>query len=189
MSRRLLRRSVSDMANLIITLAASATNLVPHRKIVFLGSIAPLLAVAALPILFGIDTPSVEASSTLNCYDRAGNYEPCIARANTSPSNQFGSRTIEPHQSVTWTTTALYQQAIWPTNSGNKPENWTTAAADPTANLTTSGITAQRSSAPGKRPSICGRHLIPCFFSALRRQLTHIASVAAGQVRLARERL
>jgi hypothetical protein len=39
--------------------------------------------------------------------------------------------------------------------------------------------------------AICRQRLIPCFFSALRRRLTHIASVAAivGRARPDRERL
>jgi hypothetical protein len=39
--------------------------------------------------------------------------------------------------------------------------------------------------------AICGRRLLPCFFSALRRGVTHIAFVAAtvGQPRPAREHL
>jgi hypothetical protein len=59
----------------------------------------------------------------MSCYDGAGKYEPCVTRANMSPS-QFNSRTIELPQSVSWTTTALYQQAIWPSNrSGGKLDN------------------------------------------------------------------
>ena len=188
MSCRQLRHPVLDAINSIITLAANATNLVPNSKILFLGAFAPILVIAALPILFRADTPTVQTSSTLSCYDGAGNYEPCVTRANMSPS-QFNSRTIELHQSVSWTTTALYQQAIWPTNAIDQPENWTIRAVDQAPSSTTNAPTAQRSSASGKRPSLCGRHLIPCFFSALRRRLTHIASVAVGQARLAREHL
>jgi len=151
----------------------------PFGKILFLGAFASLLAVVAVPILFRADMQSAAANRTLNCYDSGGNYEPCVTRASASPS-QFNGRTTGAHQPANWTTTALYQQTIWPTNAVDQPVNWTTSAPP-----------ARRSSTPGKRPATCGRHLIPCFFSALRRGVTHIASVAAtvGQARPAREHL
>jgi hypothetical protein len=175
MSGRQVRRPVSDTAKPIVPLAANATNSVPHSKILFLGAFAPLVVVVAVPILFRVDMPSV----AVNCYDSAGNYEPCVTRASASPS-QFNGRTTEAHQPTSWTTTALYQQAIWPTPIVDQLSNWTTSAP-----------AARRSSTRGKRPATCGRRLMPCFFSALRRGLTHIASVAAtvGQARPAREHL
>src|SRR5215469_11334095 len=140
--------------------AAKATNLIVRSKILFLGAFAPLLVVAAVPMFFPADVPSVEAHSTLNCYDSAGNYEPCVTRA-YQPS---------------WTRTALYQQAIWSTNAVDQP-----------ANLTKSAPAARRSSTSRKRPATCARRLIPCVFSALRRRLTHIASMV--QTQPAREHL
>jgi hypothetical protein len=190
MSGRRMRRFVSDTAKPIIPLAAKATNSVPHGKILFLGAFAPLLVGVAVPILFRADMPSVAANSTLNCYDRDGNYETCVTRTSASPS-RFNGRTTDAHQAPSWTTTALYQQSIWLTTTVDQSANWITSAVDQPANSTTSPPAARRSSTPGKRPAICGRRLIPCFFSALRRGLTHIAYVAAtvGQPRPARERL
>jgi hypothetical protein len=185
------RCRVSERANPIIAFAINATNLVPNRSILYLGAFAPLLVVATLPISFRADAPSVEASSTLNCYDSAGNYEPCETRAGTSPSqfNSLNSRAIELNQPVSWTTTALYQQAIWPTPAVDQTENWPTSVVNQPTNSRTSAPTAQRSNTSGRRSSICGRRLIPCFFSVLRRRLTHIASVVVGQPRLTREHL
>jgi len=183
------RRFVSYAAKPIITLAAKTRNSIPHGKILLLGAFAPLLVGIAVPILFRADVPSVTANSTLNCYDSDGNYEPCVTRAGASPS-RFNSRTTGTHQPPSWTTTALYQQAIWSTTTFDQPASWTTSAVEQLANSTTSPPAARRSSTQGKRPA-CGRRLIPCFFSALRRGLTHIASVAAtvGQARPAREHL
>ena len=160
----------------------------PFSKILFLGAFASLLVVVAVPILFRADMQSVAANRTLNCYDSAGNYEPCVTRANASPS-QFIGRTTGAHQPASWTTTALYQQAIWRTNAVDQPANWN--AVDQPANRTTSAPPARRSSTPGKRLATCGRRLMPCLFSALRRGLTHVASIAAtvGQARSAREHL
>ena len=182
-----LRRPVSDAAKPIIPLAATATNSVPHSKNLFLGALAPLIVVVAVSILFRAGMP---ANSTLNCYDSAGNYEPCVTRASASPS-QFNGRGSGVDQPASWTTTALYQQTIWRTTTIDQQAIWPTTTVDQPANLTTSAPAARRSSTPGKRSAICGRRLIPCFFSALRRGLTHIASVAAtvGQVRPTRERL
>jgi hypothetical protein len=166
------RRPVSDTAEIIMHFAANSADLVPRRKILVLGAFAPLLVVAAVSVFFRADVPSVEAYSTLNCYDSAGNYEPCGASASTSQVND--RTTVIYHPS--WTATALYQQAIWPTNAVDQPEN-----------LTKSAPAARRGSTLRKRSATCARRLIPCLFSALRRRLTHIASV--GQTRLARERL
>lgn len=187
MSRRV-RSPVSDPAKPSYPFAATAAKLVPHSKLV-LGVFAPLLVVVAVPILFRADMPSVATNSTLNCYDSAGNYEACVTPAGASPS-QFNDRTTGAQQLASWTTTALYQQAIWPTTTVDQPANWKTSAIDQSTNLITSAPAARRST-PGKRSAICARRLIPCFFSALRRGLTHIASVAAtaGQARPAKEHL
>ena len=72
------RRRVSDTAEIIMQFAAKATNLILRSKILFLGAFAPLLVVAAVSMFFRADVPSVEAHSTLNCYDSAGNHEPCV---------------------------------------------------------------------------------------------------------------
>ena len=101
--------------------AVYATNSISHSKVVFLGAFALLVAVAAVPISFRADRPPMKANSTLNCYDSAGNYEPCVTRASVSPS-QFNEGTTEAHQPARWTTTALYQQAIWPTTAVDQPQ-------------------------------------------------------------------
>lgn len=183
MSGQQVRHFVSDTTKAIIPLAAKARNLILYGKILFLAAFALLLSGIALPILFRANLPSATVNSTLNCYDSDGNYEPCVARTGASPS-QFNGRTTGTHQTPSWTTTALYQQAIWSTTTVDQPASWTTSAVDQPENSTTSPPAARRSSTPGKRPA-CGRRLIPCFFSALRRGLTHIASVAAavGQAR------
>jgi hypothetical protein len=182
------RRPVSGAAKTLIPLAAKATSC-PHFKIPFLVVFATLLVVLAAPILFRANIPSVTADSTLKCYDSAGNYEPCATRASASRS-QFNGRTTRTQQPPSWTTTALYQQTIWPTTALDKSAIWPGTAVDEPADWTR-GAAARRSSMPGKRSALvtCRRRLVPCFFSALRRGLTQIASVAVGQVRRARERL
>ena len=161
MSGRQVKHFVSDTTKPIIPLAAKATNMIPYGKILFLAAFAPLLAGIAVPMLFRASLPSVTVNSALNCYDSDGNYEPCVTRTGASPS-RFNGRTTGTHQTPSWTTSAVDQ-----------PEN-----------STTSPPATRCSSTPGKRPA-CGRRLIPCFFSALRRGLAHIASVAAtvGQAR------
>jgi hypothetical protein len=162
----------------------------PFGKILFLAAFASLLVAVAVPLLFRADMQSVAANRTLNCYDGAGNYEPCVTRTSASPS-QFNGGITGAHQPASWTITALYQQAIWPTNASVQPANWTSSAVNQPENRTTNAPPARRSSTPGKRPAICGRRLMPCLFSALRRGLTHVASIAAtvGQARSARVHL
>src|SRR5262249_15509182 len=92
--RRWLRRPVNP-------LVGGTARVVPHRKTPFLGLFAPLLVVIALP-LFRTDIPSAAANSTLNCYDRAGNYESCETPAGAPPS-QFNGRPTEAHQLASWT--------------------------------------------------------------------------------------
>jgi hypothetical protein len=159
-------------------------------KVLFLGVLAPLLVVIAALILFRADMLSASANSTLNCYDSAGNYESCATRASASPS-PFNGRTTTAHQLASWTATALYQQATWTTIAADQPANWTTNAVDQPADRTTSAPVTRRSVALGKHATSGRQRLVPCFFSALRRGFTHIASVAAtvGQARPARERL
>jgi hypothetical protein len=182
--------SVSDTVKPISHLAGKATISVSLRKILLLGAIAPLLVIAAVPILLGTEMPAGETDSKLNCYDRVGNYEPCVTRATVSPSHVNG-RTTAAHQPASWTTTALYQQAVFPGTVVDHPADWTTSTVDQPASSTISVPATRRSSTLGKRQTICGRRLIPCLFSALRSGFTHIASVAAtvGQARPAREHL
>jgi hypothetical protein len=160
----------------VIPLAANATNSVPHSKILVLGAFAALLVVVAVPILFG---PPRAANSTLKCYDSAGNYEPCSTPASAFPP-RFNGPTAEADQPPRWATTALYQ-----------PDSRVTSALDQPAGWTTSAPVARRSSTPEKHVALasCEHRLIPCFFSALGRGITHIASVAAnvGRARPASE--
>jgi hypothetical protein len=202
MSGQRVRRPVSDWAGSIILFAASATKLLSRGKVLLPGAFAALLAVVAVPILFEADMPSVAADGTLKCYDSSGNHEPCVAQASASPS-RFSAEIAAVLRPPSWTTTALLQQSDWTTPAVDQPANWTTAAADQPANETTTAVDqpANGTSEPVGRRSfqsarrhamaICRRHLIPCFFSTLRKGLTHIASVAAtmGRARPVREHL
>lgn len=172
------RRPISDTAEILVPLAANATNWIPQSKILLLGTLSAFLMVVAIPILFG---SPFAANSPLKCYDSAKNYEPCSMRATASAPPSDGG-TIEPHRPPSWTTSALYQQEVWVTSAVEQPASWTTSAP-----------VARRTNTPekGRASATCGRRLIPCFFSALGRRLTHIASAAAnlGRARPARERL
>ena len=180
MSGRRARRPVLDTAESVIQFAANAANSIPRSKILLLGTFAALPVIVAVPMLFQADMPPAAADSTLKCYDNAGNYQPCLTRASAAPS-RFDGRTTWTIRPPTWTTTALYQEASWATTAVDQPVNSTSAPV------------ARRSGKSGKRLALaaCGRHLIPCVFSTLRRGLTHIASVAAimGRARPAREHL
>jgi hypothetical protein len=184
MSRWRARRPISDTADILIPFAANAANWIPQSKILFLGVLPALLAVAAVPMLF--ESPFA-TNSTLKCYDSAKNYEPCLMRASASPE-PFDGRTAEPHQPPSWTTSALYQQEAWVTSTVEQPASWTISA--PVARHSS---TPEKGSTPEKSraSAACGHRLIPCIFSALGRKLTHIASAAAnlGRARPARERL
>jgi len=176
MRDRQLRRAVSDAGKTAFLFAAKI-NSVPHRKILF-GALAALLAVVAVPLLFRGDMQQAAASSTLKCYDSAGEYEPCETRAGASAS-RVNSRTIAAHLSAGWITTALY-----------RPESWKTAALEQPENSAANAPAARRSGTSRKHlASACGRRLLPCFFSALRRGVTHFASAAAAQARPVREHL
>jgi hypothetical protein len=179
MSDQRVKTPVAEKARPIMPPAAKATNPVPPGKILCLGALAPLLVVAAVPVLFRANVNAVEANSTLNCYDSAGSHEPCVAREAESPSQSDGG-SAGTQQLASWTTSALYHQAIWPTTGLAQPANWTIGTVDQPVNETTSAPAARRGTTSGRRPAVCGRHFIPCFFSALRRGLTHIASVAAN---------
>jgi hypothetical protein len=174
-------RSVSDRAESVIQFAANATNSIPHSKILLLAAFAALPVIVTVPILFRIDTPSVAADSTLKCYDSAGNHVPCLTQANAAPARVI-DRTNSTLRPPAWTTTALYQEANWATTSAvDQP-------ADSTSAPLTSAPVARHGNKFGKRLglSACGRRLIPCVFSTLRRGLTHIASVAASMGRARR---
>jgi hypothetical protein len=173
-----MRRSISDTAEAVISFAPNARNSVPNSKILLLGTFAALLVLVAVPIFFRVDIPQATASSTLKCYDSAGNHEPCLMHASASQP-RFDDRTTDhPHQPPSWITTALYQPASWATTALHQP-------ASGTATVPAAG----RSNTPGRRAgfAVCRQRLIPCFFSALRRRLTHIASL--GRARPDRERL
>lgn len=180
MNAQRVRHAVSTAAGTIIRLAAKAANSVSHRKTLIVAGCAALLAVAAVPTLFRAGRPSAAATSTLKCYDGTGNYEPCLARASAAPTRS-SSRTNGDHRPPSWITAALYQEP-----------NWATPAVDQPANSTASAATAGHNTRLRRRPAFaCRRRVIPCFFSALRRGVTHLASVAAtaAQARPAREHL
>jgi hypothetical protein len=184
----------SDTADTVIPFAASATNSASHGKILRLGAFAALFAVVAVPTLFEADVPSVAANSTLKCLDSFGNYEPCVTQASAPPSRPAG-RTTEVHQPASLTATTPYQSASWTATAPSQQASWATTAVDQPANPTTDApAAAQRSNTPVKRPASarCRRSSIPCFFSALRKRIAHIASAVAvaGQPKPgARERL
>jgi hypothetical protein len=173
-----MRRPISDTAETVIPFTRNARNSVPNSKILLLGTFVALLVLVAVPIFFRVAIPQVTASSTLKCYDSAGNHEPCLMRASASPPGFDGRTTDHPHQPPSWITTALYQPASWATTALHQPASGTTTAP-----------AAGRSSTLGRRAgfAICRQRFIPCFFSALRRRLTHIASL--GRARPDRERL
>jgi hypothetical protein len=173
MSGRRVGRLVSDTAESVIAFAADAANSVQSTAVLLFAAFATLLAVAAIPILIRADMPSVGVNSILKCYDRAGNYEPCPVRASASQSRFNGAR-VGTDQPASWAATALYLQ-----------ESRAIIAADQPANGKTSAPSARRSTAPQKRTAsaICGRHLIPCIFSAFRKGVTHLASVAATEAK------
>lgn len=176
MSDRQVRRADSDAAETAFPYAAK-TNSGPRRKFL-LGAFATLFVVVAVPVLFRADMQLVAANGTLKCYDRAGKSEPCVTHANASGSPSHG-RAARLHLAASWMTTALY-----------RPESWQTATLDQTENSAASAPAARRTGTPRKHlASACRRHLLPCFFSALRRGVTHFASAAAAQARPARERL
>jgi hypothetical protein len=169
MSGRQVRRLVSYTAETVLAFAASAANSVQYGKVLPLGAFATFLVVVTAPILFRADVRPVGANSTLKCYDSAGNYELCPARASASLSLINGPTTW-PYQPASWATTARYQQ-----------ESRTSADVDQAAHWRTGAPAARRSVTPRKRMAlaICGRRLIPCVFSALRKEVTHLASAAA----------
>lgn len=181
-------RLVSDTAETVIAFAANAAKSVQYRKVLLCGAFAALLAVAAVPILVQADMPSVGANNTLKCYDRAGNDQPCPARGSASLSRSDGP-TAGIYRPASWAATALYLQESPAIAAADQPAPATTAANQPAAaaDQSASGKTnapATKHSAPPQRriaSAVCGRHLLPCVFSAFRRGITHLASVAATE--------
>lgn len=175
------RHAVSVVAETVIAFATKATHSIPHRRVLLLGAPAALLVAVAVPILSFADLPSGPATGTLKCYDSAGNYESCAARASASPA-QLNGRTGGPHRLPGWITSALYLEATSAAGAVEQPANGTTNAG-----------AARRIGASRKHiaSAACSRRVIPCIFSALRRGVTHIASAAANlsQPRPAREHL
>jgi hypothetical protein len=211
MSGRRVRQTVLDAAETIVSFAVSATKSLLRSKILLSGAFAVLLLLVAIPILFEADMPPVAADGTLKCYDGAGNHEPCVARATTPPSRSNGPTTAAVRP-PSWMTTALFQQSSWAATAGDQQASWATSEGDRQASLATSEDDRQESlttaeadqpanstSAPAARRSVkwgrrqamaaCRRHLIPCFFSTLRKGLTRIAYVAASMARPPREHL
>jgi hypothetical protein len=189
-----LRRLVFGSSGAFIPLAANALNSVSHSRFRLLVVVAALLVIVAIPILCAPDVssaagdgtltcydsagnsifcrsrmPMLTANSTLKCYDSAGRYESCATLAST-PLSENNDPTIGNDQPATVTTTASYREP-----------NPTFAPANQSTNWAASAPTALPASAPEKRraAAACGRRLIPCFFSALRRGVTHVALVAS----------
>lgn len=160
---------------------------------------------AGMPILCRGDKLPVAANTTLKCYDPAGNYQPCVTQARTWPLRPIAARrsadltTTAPYQEANAASIApgqqasgSYQQASRATASSDQRANPVAAAPEQQASATTSLVVqpaywtaaaavARRNMAPAKRrlAARCRRHSLTCFFSALRRGVTHIASVAA----------
>ncbi len=189
-----LRRLVFGSSGAFIPLAANALNSVSHNRFRLSMVVAALLVIVAIPILCAPDVSSAEgdgtltcydsagnsifcrsrmpmltANSTLKCYDSAGRYESCATLA-SAPLSEINAPTIGNDQPATVTTTASYREP-----------SPTFAPADRLANWTASAPVALPASTPEKRSTAvaCGRRLIPCFFSALRRGVTHVALVAS----------
>lgn len=201
--RRVKQRPVSDAAESVLRYAAKATKSLPRTKILLSGAFATLIVAVAVPILF-VAAP-VAADGTLKCYDRAGNYEPCVTQVTqvSTPPSRSNDQPIAVPRPPSWTKIALYQQANWAASAIDLPASWTTAAADQPTNETTAAVDqpAISTGAPvGRRNAkwakhqaslACKRHLLPCIFSTVRNGLTHIASAAASlvQPRPAKEHL
>jgi hypothetical protein len=178
------RRLVSDAAGTAIAFTANAAKSVQYGKVLLLAALTALVVVVAVPIFIRADMPSMGANDTLKCYDRAGNYQPCPARASASLSRSNGPP-AGTYQPASWATVALYQRESSPTIAVALSERESPppiaaeqpASAKANAPATKRSITLRRRTASAN----CGRHLIPCVFSALRRGVTHLASVAATE--------
>jgi hypothetical protein len=122
-------RSISDTAETVIPFALNAKNSVPNSKVLFLGTFAALLVLVAVPTFFRVAIPQVTASTTLKCYDSAGNHEPCLMRASAAPLRFDGRTTDHPPQPPSWITAALYQPASWTTTALYQPASWATSTS------------------------------------------------------------
>jgi hypothetical protein len=168
-------RAVSDKAETVTPFSARARKSSLDRKLLRWGAFAGLLVVAAVPIFFQADAPSVAANDTVKCHDRFGNDEPCVTQGSAAATRST-ARTTGTSQPAAWIATAPYQ-----------PTTWTTTALDPPAGWTTSPPAAQPNATPHKRAALgkCRRGLVSCFFSSVRKGVAHIATAvaAAGQPR------
>ena len=168
------RRPGSATTETSVPPVAPATPSVLQSNILPLGAFAALLLAAATLILL---VPSGAGSSTLKCYDSAGNYEPCGTRASASAA-RADSRTAAVHRPPGWIVSALYrpssEQPGWET--ADQPVNPITNAPVNSA----TNLPAARRSGRKHLASACGRRLMPCFFSAVRRGITHLASAAGA---------
>ena len=199
MSGRRLRDPASDTAAPVVASAVQATHSLPSKKTLRFGASAALAAlVVAISAVtfFRADMPSVAADSTLKCLDRFGHYEPCVAQASPPPSrpNEPTAGTQRPASSTTasaptppkasWAATALYKPTSWTATTATQQTSWTTAAAEPPADSAATAPTDPRATTPPKRATAsCRRRAVACFFTALKKKLTHIATAvaAAGQ--------
>lgn len=201
MNSRCVRRLVPGTAESVMLIAAGGAKLIPRGKIMLSAAFAASVIVVAIPLLFEAGTPPVAADGTLKCYDGAGNHQPCVTQA-SAPPPRLNRPAIGPLRPPSWTMTALYQQSNWMTAALDPPSSWATPAVDQQSSAPTAAVDQPENStsAPvvrharwGKRQAAaaCKRHLIPCFFSTLRKGLTHIAFAAASlaRVRPAREHL
>jgi hypothetical protein len=190
MSRRRVRRLLSDAAEGAVPFVAKAIQAASPGKIAPVGAFAGLLAVLAIALLYQADIPSVAADSTLKCYDSFGKVAPCTTQARVSAS-RFDTQETRFDGPAEWATTALYQQASLPKAAVDQQVSLPASAGDQLFNRATSALAVQRSALPRRRPGLatCERHLIPCFFSALRKGVTHLAAVAAKHARPKRNRL
>jgi len=207
MGDRRRKSPVSDTAAPIIVPAAHATHSLPYSKSLRVGAfaaLAALIGIGAAEEFFRADMPSMAADSTLKCLDRFGHYEPCVAQA-SAPASRPSDPTAAalppaswtagaPTQRASWAATALYKPASWTATAPSQQTSWTTAAAEPSANASASAPAESRSTTTAKRTAAasCRRRAVSCFFHALKKKLTHIASAvaAAGQPRPGtRERL
>jgi len=158
-----------------------------------------------MPISCRADSLPVAASGVLKCYSSAGNYQPCLARADLSPSRTTAAdqpeggpasgqyqqtnaattapdrQVSEPYHLASGATAAPPQRPTPVTGAPDQQASSTPTAVVQPANWTTTVPPVRLSNVLGKRRAAarCRRHSLTCFFSALRRGVTHLASVAA----------
>jgi hypothetical protein len=214
MSRRRVRGLVSDAAKGAIAFVAHAIKFASAGKIAPVGAFVGLIALLAVPLLYQAYVPSLTADSTLKCYDSAGNVAPCTTLASASPSRS-NVREAEFDRTAAWTAAAFYQRARSPKPVFDQDQQASspraafdqqdqdqqdqdqqdqaslpaTAGSQPPSRAT-SALPIRRSNLLHRRAASasCGRHLIPCFFSTLRKGVTHLAAAAARHARPERNR-